>query len=61
MSTTDPISKMVEHMDRHMTQYLVEVLNMAIHDGIITEDQARAVLPLPKESRDDGRTGPLGS
>lgn len=39
--------------------FLREVLNMAIHGGIISEEQARAIMPLATQSRTDGREGPL--
>jgi hypothetical protein len=56
---TDPMGNFVARMNQQMDSYLAECLNMAIHDGIISEEQANAILPLPRESRTDGRDGPL--
>lgn len=51
--------QMWERQRRDSANQLIEILNMAITDGIITEDQARAIIPLPQQSRNDGRSGPI--
>jgi hypothetical protein len=56
---TDPLGKFLANMNAQMANYLAQTLNMAIHDGIISEEQALAIIPLTSEERTDGSDGPI--